>query len=537
MAPRKDWTDNAPPPTQERQSPEHETNPFVAFRRLVDQQFESIFDLILPASRYEDSPFWQRKESPCSRGSKDRMHAPDLPDDRRESFHQQRHELERKMELEIERARQHAFQQLPWLWDAAASKEQELANRADTPRPKNDPRHDVNKIQKAVSPPAAVPSSTNRTNQGGPDSEEEAYLFLNFPHAHDQIHSSLRNSNSPESSANEAATPLSLIGSIAGDSSAMREEYNRERAQTDNLLHTLRQALQGVEPWERARVVEQLPVSRQKEEDELTKARDERLRERHCPVSRRDHVPTTAAKTMQFWDRSWDSTNGWPKQPATQTKEPHRPCDSSERVIKAPWWWMAAVWDPTFPRDAPATVTFPSPRPAHRYNDSNVVSSPVSASPVSHHLQPTIPPMHAHAAITPEPPQDRAWDRNIEQRVVRAANATDGQNEVFTSSLTTITESHPQPDGSVLTRVVMQRRRADGSDERSERVMRQRPGEGNGERAMDGWMMGEGLGMLGRRRRTERGFGERSGPVAREATKDVGRKQEERSRKGWFWAS
>ncbi|KAI9658739.1 MAG: hypothetical protein M1821_002299 [Bathelium mastoideum] len=549
MAPRNVWDGDMPPATEERQpapsspdsrSPQHESNPFIAFRRLVDQQIESIFDAVMPASRYEDTPFWEQESRP-SPNRKEQVPSPAPPDDRRSKFEQQRQELERKMEQEIERARQDAFKQLPWLWHAAPNKDQKPATveHNSARRTKSEDPLNFSKPHKQhfdVPSQDLASASQNKPVQDGPDTEEQAYLFLNFPNARDQLHSPSRENSYPKSSStSEDAGPSSFLGPLMRDLSALHQEHLLERDQTDDLLHTLREALRGVEPWERARVVDQLPAFRSEIDQKMAKAwEDSRLRDSQCPVSSRDREPNAAhemkyggradrrppvhvgnARSGEVFNNDLEGRAGArlkERQQQQQRQLEYR--EEPKHTISTPWWWMAAIWDPTFPRDTPSTVTFPHPRSSSRYASGSSV-----ATPPSHSSSQT-------ASSDPFPSSARRapWSMLPEPRYAHEKESGKGvRGEMLTSSLKTTTSSSTQPDGTVLTRIVMEKRRADGSDERSERFFTQRPSEVDqigGARAIDAW---EDLFGHGRE-------------VKRVAAVEV-EKEQRKPRRGWFWAS
>ncbi|KAL9093560.1 MAG: hypothetical protein Q9165_003955 [Trypethelium subeluteriae] len=617
MAPRNGGGSDAPHTTQQQQEtlpsndppfPEREHNPFASFRRLVDQQFESMFNAMIPASRYEDSPFWEQKEPQPSQD-----HIPRKPSRRSmyeevETMRQQWKDMESDMEREIARACADASKQLPWFWNNTTSNEKkpatgkqggsrEHAQSLSPTSSKHPSKQDANTDRRPKpmgvaspgassgpplgarpgandvsslngpsgplpsacpasgplpgtypasgpltgaypgayhvpppgAPPAAPPAASPHvsSSSSGPDTEEQAYLFLNFPHARDQLRSLEREASSlaeektrsserklasPDRAHNEGSSPMSIFAPFMRQSSdtTTRDDHNREQAETDELLNTLREALRGVEPWERARVTEQLPEAQQVREE---------LRERQCPWGRKhrngfgeDWREARKAKIANVQRQRQEEQ----QQQQQQKEEKSTP----DRTVKAPWWWMGAIWDPTFPREADG---YGMKRYAPLSSQKHRTTASTSRSP----------------AIVADPSTSQDGGKELQPRRRQWPGQTENQVQVFTSSLTTTTSSTPQPDGSVLTRIVMEKRHPDGRDERNETVFTQRPGEdglrlqqedGADARRLLG--MGPAIGRLERNTRME----EASKSSLKEQEVGAG-KREGKARRGWFWAS
>lgn len=537
MAPRSNCDGDTPQPAQQQQQqqqtsqsshqprfPEHESNPFIAFRRFVDQQFDSMFNAMIPASRYEDSPFWEQKEPGPSQDQMPQRSSRRTVDNEIEKFRRQRQEMENEMEREIARARKEAFRQLPWLWDTATSKEQDPATAEQ--RKTRSEQQDVNTLAKATPPPVTVTApEPNQTKQDqGPDTEEQAYLFLNFPHARDQLQSLERKLGSVERE-QEEGRPSPTFGPLMREFSTLHNEHHaREQAETDNLLHTLREALRGVEPWERARVTEQLPDSPRAQED---------VREQRCPwghghgyAGRRwegEHPGAWGGQGTSIADRKRKLREEAEKKYAArqqqqkQQQQQEQQRETPERTVKAPWWWMGAIWDPTFPREADGYGM-------RRCQTTSSTAARSSGSAGDEENKPA-----------PSPRRANRWEARP-RGPVSWRGGVNNEGDVFTSSLTTTTSSTTQPDGSVLTRVVMEKRHPDGRDERNETVFTQQPGEARmrmQQGAAEPWeALGLGLGTPSKRLEQ----GTRKNEVR--GKQDLGKEQpEQKTRRGWFWAS
>ncbi|KAF2230393.1 hypothetical protein EV356DRAFT_509083 [Viridothelium virens] len=522
-------------PSNESPFPEREYNPFVSFRRLVDQQFESMFNAMIPASRYEDSPFWEQKEPQPSRDPKSQKHSRQIMNEEAEKMRQQWQDMENEMEREIARARTDAFKQLPWFWNTTTSNEKKPATDKQSGSNEHAQSQSLTSSKHSFKRDASTAHSPNTrvdaspvasphvsSSSPGPDTEEQAYLFLNFPHARDQLRSLEREASSltndqvrsPENKPasldrphNEDSGPSSIFAPFMHRSSdaITRDDHNRERAETDELLNTLREALRGVEPWERARVTEQLPEAQQ--------AREE-LRGRQCP-SGRGH--------WNGFGEDWrEARRAKMANAQRQRQEEQQKAEKStpDRTVKAPWWWMGAIWDPTFPREADS---YGMRRCGASSSQQDSTTASTSSSP----------------AVVAEPRTSQKGERELQPGPRQWPRQTEDRGHVFTSSLTTTTSSTPQPDGSVLTRIVMEKRHPDGRDERNETVFTQRPGESalqlQQQNGADAWKL-VGMGpATGRHERNTRMEEERESPRKEQ---DVGAgKREGKARKGWFWAS
>ena len=476
-----------------------------------------MFNAMIPASRFEDSPFWEQKEQQQPQDHNQSRPSWRAKDEEMENFHRQRLDMEDKMQKEIERARTEAFKQLPWLWETTTNREQSSTTTeqrsAKTECPALSERtykQDANTRAKATPSPAAAsgPAPTETKHDPSPDTEEQAYLFLNFPHARDQLQSLEHKLASLERDQADSSSPSPLFAPLMRPHDDQQHQAH-EQAETDRLLHTLRDALRGVEPWERARVTEQLP--------EAQRARDE-LRERQCPWGR-GHGRLDEEKEG-YVSRKEQLRRKQEQKKQERAQEQKR--ESPERTVRAPWWWLGAIWDPTFPRDADGYGM----RRCRTASNATASSSCTAGG-------------GGDDKATSDSGRAKRWDAQPGGLVLHpgARRGERRESETFTSSLTTTTSSTTQPDGSILTRIVMEKRHPDGRDERNETVFTQQPGKAGlpMQRGMaDPWgAMGLGSGMPSNQ--LEPGL-RRGRDVSR--MQNLEREQEERRpKRGWFWAS
>ena len=581
MAPTNSWDCDMPQPVQEHSQPasneslssERESNPFVAFRKLVDQQIESMFNVMIPASRYEDPPFWEQKEGEY----KQHRPAQQTMNEEMRSFYQQTQDMEKDLDKEIARARQEAFKQLPWLWDAATSRDQ----KPETIEPRNimEPTQNDNRMpskhthqqNEAVTPQnspqnfplrmAAVaipPTSQPKPQDPGPETEEQAYLYLNFPHLRDQFYSlkCQLTSDGQDQQQDANASRLSHIGSLMRQHPSeimVREEHlreydrERERGGEDFKPDDLLSARDIHDPpgyyVPLLRKYPSVVIFRNEHSNNLTAPSDLLMTaglalhnivpsEHKIVGEQSSNTPHTAEERLEQrcpWKGRWsgngeyevqrDHPTGFANASERESKSrraipPQEKRKTPERTVKAPWWWLGAIWDPTFPREADS-YGMRHCRPTSK------------ALPSSHASEGEVPAAQWAGPWEPFPARPRS---HLESPLLAQS-----QDDAVTSSLTTTATSTTQPDGSVRMRLVFEKRHPDGRNERDVKFLTQGPGEKLDLRQSRSDPLGEL--WFGRPTESKERNIRRERVRQRDVKQRQGEQQDGKARPGWFWAS
>ncbi|KAI9708308.1 MAG: hypothetical protein M1820_004012 [Bogoriella megaspora] len=508
MAPRDAGNEPAQDPTSQASSNlPHEPNPFIAFRRAVDQQFESVFNAMLSAPREENQSHTARQQQ--------------LPNtDKALTPQEQIDAIEHKLEGEIKRAREEASKMLPWFWQGLLSENQ--LSKENEPRRRSMQSYEAKLENQGASYPSPSPKKVTPRSETKdiqePDTEEQAYLFLNFPHAREQIHSAGKKAAAlQKAKEQDEREHFSFFGPMVRELTGnIRTEDTREQAESNDLVSILRAALRGVEPWEQARVTSQLPSVKDaregKEGRRWHRQGSDRWREECCHAAQEKKQGVVGLAGQQL--------------------RTHEEKDAPDRTVKSPWWWLGAVWDSTFPREADGYdmkrcqhTSTPEPAPV------KMTASPKNTLQLSKYNLPMLTKEQVEASESGACP---FVSRTEERTLPNGSKVSETTKDDYRS----YDEITQLPDGTSIHRTVTESRDQQGKLQRKESIMTFYPAtKGPNGKISRNEYVSRKLPVPEEKKDTDRLQRKAQEWKTRQPTPAAPRPEQPKSKGGWFWAS